>query len=75
MTVVADQAPITDTQVSLSFGGDAAPGSDYRTVNPVLTLSAGTTSTAVTVQTSLYGEQGRLAAQTTQIQAIRQARA
>ncbi|MDR3662147.1 MAG: Calx-beta domain-containing protein, partial [Mycobacterium sp.] len=39
------------TQVSLAFAGDAAPGTDYRTINPVLTLSAGSTSTSVTINT------------------------
>ncbi len=51
LTVTADQAPLHDTQVSLTFAGDAAPGADYHTVNPVLTLSAGTTSTSVTINT------------------------
>jgi len=51
LTVTADQAPVHDTQVGLTFAGDAAPGTDYRTVNPILTLSAGTTSTSVTINT------------------------
>jgi hypothetical protein len=51
LTVTADQAPVHDTQVGLTFGGDAAPGTDYHTVNPVLTLSAGSTSTSVTINT------------------------
>jgi hypothetical protein len=51
LTVTADQAPVNDTQVALSFSGDAAAGTDYRTVNPILTLSAGTTSTTVTINT------------------------
>jgi hypothetical protein len=51
LTVTADQAPLHDTQVSLTFAGDAAPGTDYHTVNPVLTLGAGTTSTSVTINT------------------------
>ena len=35
LTVTADQAPVHDTQVSLSFAGDAVPGTDYQSVNPV----------------------------------------
>jgi hypothetical protein len=51
LTVTADQAPLHDTQISMTFAGDAAPGADYHTVNPVLTMSAGTTSTSVTINT------------------------
>ncbi len=51
LTVTADQAPLQDTPVALTFSGDAAPGADYQTVNPVLTLNAGTTSTSVTITT------------------------
>jgi hypothetical protein len=51
LTVTADQAPLVDTQISLSFSGNAVPGSDYQSVNPVLTMSAGSTSTGVTIQT------------------------
>jgi len=49
LVVTADQAPIRDTQVSLTFSGDAVPGTDYRTVNPILTLSAGHTSASIQV--------------------------
>jgi multidrug resistance efflux pump len=51
LTVAADQAPTHDTQVSVLFSGDAVPGTDYRTVNPVLTLRAGHTTTSVTLST------------------------
>jgi hypothetical protein len=51
LTVTADQAPLHNTQVSLTFGGDAAPGTDYRSANPVLTIPKGHTSARVTVQT------------------------
>jgi hypothetical protein len=51
LVVTADQAPVHDTQVSLTFSGDAIPGTDYTTVNPVLKLRAGQTSTRVTVKT------------------------
>jgi hypothetical protein len=51
LTVTADQAPVLDTPVTLAFAGDAAPGTDYQTVNPVLTLQAGNTSTSVTITT------------------------
>jgi hypothetical protein len=51
LTVTADQAPNNDTQVGLTIAGDAVPGTDYSTVNPILTLSAGTTSTSITINT------------------------
>ena len=51
LTVTADQAPIHDTQVSLSFAGDATPGTDYRSANPVLVIPAGRKSASVTVST------------------------
>ena len=51
LTVTADQAPLHDTQVSLSFAGDATPGTDYRSANPVLTIPAGRKSASVTVTT------------------------
>ena len=49
LTVTADQAPAVNTQVSLGFAGDALAGTDYQTVNPILTLGAGTTSTTITI--------------------------
>ena len=51
LTITADQAPVHDTQVSLSFSGDALPGTDYRTINPVLTMLAGHMSVSVTLNT------------------------
>ncbi|HWS47131.1 MAG TPA: Calx-beta domain-containing protein [Acidimicrobiia bacterium] len=51
LTVTADQAPVHDTQVNVTLSGDAMPGTDYTTINPVLTLPAGRTSTSVTVTT------------------------
>ncbi len=51
LTVTAAQAPLHDTQVSLSFAGDAVPGTDYRTVDPVVVLPAGRTSASITVRT------------------------
>jgi hypothetical protein len=51
LTITADQAPNVDTQVGLTITGDAVPGTDYTTINPILTLSAGTTSTSVTINT------------------------
>lgn len=51
LTITADQAPLQDTQVSLAISGSAASGTDYDPVHPVLTLSAGTTSTTVTFNT------------------------
>ncbi len=49
LTITANQAPLQDTEVGLSLSGDAVPGTDYQTVNPIVTLSAGTTSTSVTI--------------------------
>src|SRR4029077_20923939 len=40
-----------DTQVSLTFAGDAQPGTDYTPVNPLLVLRAGKKSASVTVDT------------------------
>ena len=51
LTISADQAPISATQVVLSLGGSAAAGSDYIPPNPVVTLPAGQTSVTVTVTT------------------------
>ena len=51
LTITADQAPVHDTQVLLSFGGNASPSSDYSPPDPVVTLAAGSTSTTVTVTT------------------------
>lgn len=51
LTVSADQAPVMPTQVVLSLGGSAVPGTDYAPIDPVLTLPAGATSTTVTVPT------------------------
>ncbi len=45
------QAPLQNTQVALSFGGNASPGSDYMVPSPVVTLNAGTTSATVTLTT------------------------
>ncbi|MCU1376650.1 MAG: putative peptidoglycan binding protein, partial [Actinomycetia bacterium] len=51
ITVIADQAPVRDTQVSLSVGGDATASRDYRTIDPVVTLAAGNTAVVVTLTT------------------------
>ena len=51
LTITADQAPVHDTQVSLTFAGDAVPGKDYRSVNPTVTMRAGHTSATITVNT------------------------
>jgi hypothetical protein len=58
LTVTADQAPAVDTQVLVSVGGSAQPGTDYAPVNPVLTLPAGATSATIvfhTVAASVIG--------------------
>jgi hypothetical protein len=51
LTVTANQAPLENIQVGLSFGGSAQQGTDYDPVNPVLTLSAGSTSATITINT------------------------
>jgi multidrug efflux pump subunit AcrA (membrane-fusion protein) len=51
LRVTADQAPLHDTQVSLTLAGDAVPGTDYQTVNPVLLLRAGQKTASVTLRT------------------------
>jgi multidrug efflux pump subunit AcrA (membrane-fusion protein) len=51
LTVTSDQAPLQNTQVDLSVSGSAVPGTDYDPVDPVLTLTAGSTSASVTIDT------------------------
>ena len=50
LVVSADQAPLHDTQVTVSLAGDAVPGTDYLPVNPVLTMRAGAKSASLTIQ-------------------------
>lgn len=51
LTISANQAPLQNTQVALSFGGNAQGGSDYMVPDPVVTLPAGSTSTTVNLTT------------------------
>ena len=51
LVVTADQAPVHDTQISVVLAGDAIPGTDYQTVNPVMTMRAGQTSASLTIKT------------------------
>ncbi len=51
LTVTADQAPLHDTQVGLQFAGDAQPGTDYQSPDPVLLIRAGQNTASVTVHT------------------------
>jgi hypothetical protein len=51
LTISANQAPLQDTQVALSFGGSATAGSDYMVPDPVVTLGAGSTSATVSLTT------------------------
>ena len=51
LTVTANQAPLQNLQVELSVSGSATPGTDYDPVDPILTITAGTTSASVTVDT------------------------
>jgi hypothetical protein len=50
LVVTADQAPLHDTQISVTLAGDAVPGTDYLPVNPVLRMRAGSTSASMTIQ-------------------------
>jgi hypothetical protein len=58
LTVTADQAPVVQTRVALSFAGSAVPGSDYTPPNPVVVLGPGQTSANVTVDTLKSNELG-----------------
>ena len=51
ITVKADQAPLNTTQVGLTVGGSATPGSDYASFAPVVTLAAGHTTATLTITT------------------------
>jgi hypothetical protein len=51
LTVTANQAPLTNTEVFLSLAGSAQAGTDYNPPNPVVNLAAGTTSASFTVST------------------------
>ncbi|HEY5252111.1 MAG TPA: Calx-beta domain-containing protein, partial [Acidimicrobiales bacterium] len=51
LTVTANQAPFQNIEVELSLSGSAAAGTDYDPVNPVVTLSAGSTTASVTIDT------------------------
>ncbi|HMC69995.1 MAG TPA: peptidoglycan-binding domain-containing protein, partial [Mycobacteriales bacterium] len=51
IVVALDQAPVRDTQVLLTFGGDATPGRDYRAVSPLVSFPVGQTSALVNVST------------------------
>lgn len=58
LTITADQAPVVDTEVLLSFGGSASPGADYAPVDPVVTVPAGSTTASVTISTLPAGTIG-----------------
>jgi peptidoglycan hydrolase-like protein with peptidoglycan-binding domain len=51
LTVTADQAPIRDTQVSVTVAGDATPVQDYKSVNPTVVLRTGHKTAQFTIQT------------------------
>ena len=51
LTITANQAPLQNMQVALSFGGNATAGTAYMVPDPVVTLPAGSTSTTVTLTT------------------------
>lgn len=51
LTILADQPPVHDTQVTLSFGGDAVAGDDFRAIDPVVLLPAGRSRIEVPIVT------------------------
>ncbi len=51
LTIAANQAPLQNTQVGLTLSGSAVQGTDYNPINPVVVLSAGSTSASVTINT------------------------
>ena len=51
VAVVADQAPVHDTQIALTPGGDATAGKDYEKLDPYVVLRAGKTRVDIPVQT------------------------
>lgn len=51
LTVTADEAPLQDTQVALTAGGTALPGTDYDAFPPTITLPEGQTTAHVTITT------------------------
>jgi len=51
----ADQAPVADTEIDLSVGGDAVPAKDYQPVGSSVVLPAGHTQAAVTISTLSSG--------------------
>jgi multidrug efflux pump subunit AcrA (membrane-fusion protein) len=51
LTISADQAPLRDTQISLTFAGDATPTKDYLSVNPTVVMRAGQTSATIQIDT------------------------
>ena len=62
LTVTADQAPVTNTQVALQVGGSATPGTDYVSFPPTVTLPAGqkTAKFTITTKTSSTVKPARL---------------
>ncbi len=56
LTVTSDQPTLHDTQVSMTLAGDAVPGTDYRSVNPVVLIRKGQTSASVAVNTLTSSE-------------------
>jgi multidrug efflux pump subunit AcrA (membrane-fusion protein)/peptidoglycan hydrolase-like protein with peptidoglycan-binding domain len=51
LDLVADQAPVRDTPITLAFGGDAIGGDDYTRIDPVVLLPAGHRSVEVSITT------------------------
>lgn len=51
LTVVADQAPVSDTEVLLQVAGDAVAGTDYASVVPAVVIPAGQTTASVHIDT------------------------
>src|SRR5207253_1027259 len=51
IAVVADQAPVHDVQVALTFAGDAVAGDDYTRLDPFVVLRAGETRVPISIHT------------------------
>ena len=51
LTVMADQAPVSDTQVLLGVSGDAVAGTDYESTAPTVVMPAGQTTATVQINT------------------------
>ena len=51
LTITADQAPVRDTQISVTVAGDTTPLQDYQSVNPTVVMKAGRTTATFAINT------------------------